>query len=96
MGEFHLAELPYVAVDWRDDGNIRKTVEAQHLPGQRIKPGVIGNWRGRRLGTGALGSTAHRTDKGAEVGGHAEKGAENVAPLEDLYSFQGNNSLYMI
>lgn len=75
----------------------RKTVEAHHLLGQRIKPGVTGR-TGEEGGccTGALGSTAHRKDKGAEVGAHAEKAAENMAPLDDLYSFQGNNSSYMI
>lgn len=65
--------------------------------GQRIKPGMIGG-TGEEGGccTGALGSTAHRKDKDAEVGAHREKAAESMAPLEDLHSFQGNNSLYMI
>lgn len=65
--------------------------------GQRIKPGVIGGI-GEKGGccTGAQSSTAQRKDKGAEVGAHREKAAEGAAPLEDLYSSQGNNSLYMI
>lgn len=81
MGESHLAELPYVTVDWRDDGNIQKSTASTSSAstGQRIKPGVIGG-TGEEGGccTGAL-HTARRTR--LLRGKHTQKSCRKYGPF---------------